>query len=78
MNIERSLTAIGHHSDRGTSLEMLPCDPVGIRWTGLKGTRRTEVMSLGPAGQGMFMVRYDTGFLSDAHDGRFPEARSTP
>ncbi len=57
---------------------MLPCDPVGIRWTGLKGTRRTEVMSLGPAGQGMFMVRYDTGFLSDAHDGRFPEARSTP
>jgi hypothetical protein len=53
---------------------VLPCGPVGIRWPGLKGTCRTEVMSLGPAGQGMFMVRYGTGFLSDAHDGPFHEA----
>jgi hypothetical protein len=30
-------------------------------------------MSPDPAGQGMFMVRYGTGFVSDDHDGRFPE-----
>ncbi len=30
-------------------------------------------MSPGPAGQGMFMVRYGTGFVSDEHDGRLPE-----
>ncbi len=35
-------------------------------------------MSPDPAGQGMFMVRYGTGFVSDDHDGRFPESQPEP